>query len=77
MAVWKREQLDTFTAAACGVTAPTAIPNSGYLIKRSIKVTGTQVKFRLEKSPKRVTVKGFTSDAGPSPTQFEDVIVRP
>jgi hypothetical protein len=72
-----RHQLDSFTAPACGITTPRAIPNSGYLIRRRIIVNGTQVRFRLEKSPAACTVNGFTSTAGPSPLQSEEVVVRP
>lgn len=71
-----RQQLDTFTAPDCGITTPVAIPNSGYLIRRSIVVSGTEIRFRLEKSPQDVTVNGFTASAGPSPTQSEEVVVR-
>lgn len=73
----EREQLDTFTAPGSGVTTPTAIPNSGYLIKRIITVTGTRIVFRLQKDPHPCTVNGFTTSAGPSPSQGEDVVVRP
>jgi hypothetical protein len=72
-----REQLDTFMAPAAGITTPTVIPNSGYLIRRIITIAGTQIKFRLHKSPKACTVNGFTTAAGPSPAQSDDVIVRP
>jgi hypothetical protein len=69
-------QLDSFTAPACGITTPRAIPNSGYLIRRTITVNGTQIKFRVDKSPLACTVNGFTTTAGPSPAQSEEVIVR-
>lgn len=72
-----RQQLDSFTAPDCGITTPQAIPNSGYLIRRRILVDGTKIIFRLEKSPSGCTVNGFTSSAGPSPFQFEEVVVRP
>jgi hypothetical protein len=71
-----RHQLDSFTAAACGITSPRAIPNSGYLIRRTIIVSGTQIKFRLDKSPAACAVNGFTTTAGPSPAQSEEVVVR-
>jgi outer membrane lipoprotein SlyB len=71
-----RHQLDSFTAPACGITTPRAIPNSGYLIRRRIIVHGTQIRFRLEKSPAACTVNGVTSTAGPSPMQSEEVVVR-
>ncbi|RAN77910.1 hypothetical protein B5P43_17870 [Bacillus sp. SRB_336] len=72
----EREQLDTFTAPAAGITTPQAIPNSGYLIRRIITVTGTRIVFRLQKDPHPCTVNGFTTSAGPSPSQGEDVVVR-
>ena len=75
---FNRHQLDIFMAPACGVPAPQAIPDSGYLIKRIITVgPGTQISFRVEKSPAACSVNGFSTTAGPSPTQGDDVIVRP
>lgn len=71
-----REQLDTYRVPAAGI-GETVVPASGYLIRRMIMVSGTTITFRLEKSPKAVTVNGFTTTAGPSPTQSEDVVVRP
>lgn len=73
----EREQLDSFTAPAAGITTPTAVPNSGYVIKRIITVTGTAISFRLHKSARAVTVNGFTTAPGPSAAQFDDVVVRP
>ena len=55
----ERHQLDTFTAPACGITTPRAIPASGYLIRRIITVTGTQIRFRLHKEPAACTVSIF------------------
>jgi hypothetical protein len=75
---FNRHQLDIFTAPACGIPAPQAIPASGYLITRVITVgPGTQISFRVEKSPAACTVNGFSTTPGPSPTQGDDVIVRP
>jgi hypothetical protein len=74
---FEKEQLDIYTDAAAGVTTSTAIPNSGYIIKRIITAgPGTRVVFRTEKRPAAVTVNGFTSAAGPSATQGDDVIAR-
>jgi hypothetical protein len=74
---YEREQLDIYTDAAAGVTTPVAIPSSGYIVKRIItKGPGTRVTFRVEKRPARVSVNGYTSDAGPSPTQGDTVIAR-
>jgi hypothetical protein len=72
-----REQLDSFTAPAAGITTPIAVPNSGYLIRRIITVIGSTIKFKLHKEPKAVTVNGFTTAAGPSPAQSDEVTVRP
>lgn len=71
---FEREQCDTWKPNATGTEA--AIPASGYVIKRTLKKTGTQIKFTTEKSPRAVTVNGFTTTAGPSPTQSEEVTVR-
>jgi hypothetical protein len=73
---FEKQQLDIYTDAAAGVTAPTAIPASGYIIKRITTVNGTGITLRTEKRPAAVTVKGFSTTAGPSPTQAEDVVVR-
>ena len=72
-----RHQLDSFTAPGCGITSPQAIPHSGYLIRRTIAVSGTEIKFRVTKSPAACTVNGFTTAAGTSPTQSDEVVVRP
>jgi hypothetical protein len=75
---YERPQLDVYTDAAAGVTTPTAIPHSGYIIKRTFtKGAGTKVTFRTEKRPAAVTVNGFSSAAGPSGAQGDDVIARP
>jgi hypothetical protein len=74
---YERPQLDIYTDAAAGVTTPRAIPHSGYIIKRTItKGTGTHVVFRTEKRAAAVSVNGYTSEAGPSPTQGDDVVAR-
>lgn len=70
-----REQLDTYRVPSAGI-GETVVPASGYLIRRIITVSGTTITFRLQKSPQAVTVNGFTTTAGPSPTQWEDVVVR-
>jgi phage-related protein len=75
---YDRHQLDIFMAPACGITAPQAIPDSGYQVKRIITVgPGTRITFRVEKSPAACSVNGFSTTAGPSPTQGDDVVVRP
>jgi hypothetical protein len=74
---FEKSQLDIYTDAAAGVTTAVAIPHSGYIIKRIItKGAGMAVSFRTEKRPARVTVNGFTSDAGPSAAQHDDVVAR-
>jgi hypothetical protein len=73
---FEKQQLDVYTDAAGGVTSPTPIPASGYIIKRDITTAGTSITFRTEKRAAAVTVNGHTTSAGPSPTQAEDVVVR-
>ena len=72
----EKKQLDIYKDAAAGVTTPRAIPASGYIIKRSITKTGTAISFRTEKRAAAATVNGYTTTAGPSPTQAENVVVR-
>ena len=74
---FEKTQLDIYTDAAAGVTAPQAIPASGYIIKRTTTVNGTGISFRTEKRAAAVTVNGYTTTAGPSSAQAEDVVVRP
>lgn len=72
---FEKDQLDIFKAA--GSTTSVVIPSSGYRIKRSVKTgPGTKVVLRTEKSAHACTVNGFTTTAGPSPTQAEEVVVR-
>ncbi len=74
---FEKHQLDIFKAPACGITTPQVIPASGYKIKRIIMTgPGTRIVFRTEKSPAACTVNGYTTTAGPSPTQADDVVVR-
>jgi len=73
---FEKKQLDVYTDAASGVNSPTAIPASGYIIKRDITTTGTSITFRTEKRAAPVAVNGHATSAGPSPTQAEDVVVR-
>lgn len=73
---FEKQQLDIWRDTANGVTER-AIPASGYIIKRSIiKGKGNKIKFRTEKRPAAVSVNGFSSTAGPSAKQSEDVKVR-
>ncbi len=72
---FERLQLDTWKPNAAGAEA--AIPNSGYFIKRSIITNGTGIRYRTEKGPRAVSANGFSSTAGPSPVQAEEVEVRP
>lgn len=70
-----KNQLDIYTGA--GVTTATAIPASGYRIRRIIKTgPGTKIVLRTEKSPNACSVNGYTTTAGPSPTQADEVTVR-
>jgi len=74
---FEKQQLDLFTASACGVTTPQAIPKSGYIIKRIITTgPGTKITFRTEKRPAACSVGGFSTAAGPSGSQADDVVVR-
>ena len=74
---FEKQQLDIFKAPACGVTTPQAIPKSGYIIKRIITTgPGTKITFRTEKRAAACTVNGFSTSAGPSATQGDDVVVR-
>jgi hypothetical protein len=72
----ERQQLDSFKAEAAGI-GERVIPHSGYVIRRSIAKTGNQIKFTLEKCPQACSVNGFSTEAGPSPRQSEEVVVRP
>jgi hypothetical protein len=75
---FEKEQLDVFTDTAGGVTTPTAIPSSGYIIKREFSSTGgTAISLKTSKSAADVSVGGFSSSAGPSATQSDTVVVRP
>lgn len=73
---FEKQQLDVYTDAAGGVTTATAIPASGYIIKRDIVTNGTSITLRTAKRPASVTVNGHTTSAGPSPLQAEDAVVR-
>ena len=73
---FEKKQLGIYKDAAAGVVAPRAIPESGYIIKRTITKTGTAISFRTEKRAAAPTVNGYTTTAGPSPTQAENVVVR-
>ena len=72
---FERLQLDTWKPTAAGAAA--AIPNSGYFIRRTISTNGTGIRYRTEKGPRACTVNGFTTTAGPSGLQSEEVEVRP
>lgn len=73
---FEKQQLDIYKDPAGGVTTPTAIPSSGYIIKRTFTTTGTSITLRTEKRAADVSVNGYSTTAGPSPTQAEDVVVR-
>lgn len=75
---FEKQQLDVFTDAAGGVTAATAIPSSGYIIKREFSSSGgTSVTLKTSKRAAGVSVTGSSSTAGPSPTQSDTVTLRP
>ncbi len=75
---FSKHQLDVYTDVRRGVVNPIAIPNSGYRITRTLTTgPGTQIMFRVDKTPEACTVDGFSTTAGPSPAQHDEVIVRP
>lgn len=72
-----KHQLDVYTHPHYGIINPIAIPNSGYKITRTITTgPGTRVRLRVDKTPEACTVDGFSTTAGPSPAQHDEVIVR-
>jgi hypothetical protein len=74
---YSRRQLDIYNHARYGIFNPLAIPNSGYKLTRSIIAgPGTSVRFRVDKTPEACTVGNFSTDAGPSPAQHDEVVVR-
>jgi hypothetical protein len=69
------DQLDIFKPNAAGTSK--AIPHSGYTIRRTITTGAAKsIVLRTEKFPSAVTVAGFSSEAGPSAAQHDDVTVR-
>jgi hypothetical protein len=73
-----RHQLDIYNHARYAIFNPIAIPNSGYRITRSIIAgPGTRLVFRVDKTPEACTVRGFSTTAGPSPAQHDEVVIRP
>lgn len=69
------DQLDIWKVKAGD--KPQAIPSSGYTIHRTITTgAGKSIVLRTEKAPAAVKVGGFSSDAGPSAAQHDDVVVR-
>jgi hypothetical protein len=70
-------QLDVFVHPFCGVTAPSVIPESGHRIDMIItRGAGGSVSLTVRKSAEACTVNGFTSQAGPSLTHSETVLVQ-
>jgi hypothetical protein len=75
---YAKHQLDIYTHARYGIINPIVIPNSGYRLTRSIVAgAGTELRFRVDKQPEACTVNGFTTDAGSSPAQSDEVQLRP
>lgn len=74
---WSFLQLDIFKIPSCGITTATAMPNSGYRIKREVKRDGASVKGIVTKSAEAVTVNGFTSTAGLTAEKKAEVTLRP
>ena len=75
---YARHQLDIYNHARYGIFNAIAIPNSGYRITRSIIAgPGTRLRFRVDKTPEACTVRGFSTTAGPSPAQHDEVVIRP
>jgi hypothetical protein len=71
------QQLDIYTHPRYAIFNPIAIPNSGYRITQRITAgPGTQLRLRTDKAPEACTVNGFSSTAGPSPAQHDEVLVR-
>jgi hypothetical protein len=74
---YSRHQLDIYTHSRYGIFNPIAIPNSGYRITRSVIAgPGRRVAFRVDKTPEAFTVGSFSTTAGPSPAQHDEVVVR-
>lgn len=75
---YAKHQLDIYTHARRGVVSPIVIPNSGYRVTRTIIAdAGGRLRFRVDKVPEACTVNGFTTTAGPSPAQHDEVVLRP
>ncbi|MFN2624141.1 MAG: hypothetical protein ABR611_14990 [Chthoniobacterales bacterium] len=73
-----KHQLDIYNHARYAIFNPIAIPNSGYKITRTITSgPGTRIGLRVDKTPEACTVDNFSTTAGPSPAQDDEVIVRP
>ncbi len=71
------QQLDIYTHPRYAIFNPLVIPNSGYRITQTITAgPGTQLRLRTDKAPEACTVNGFTTTAGPSPAQHDEVLVR-
>ena len=74
---FSKYQLDIYKHPHYAIINPLVIPNSGYRITRSIIAdTGTKLRFRVEKRPEACTVNGFTTEAGPSTMQTNEVVLR-
>jgi hypothetical protein len=74
---YSRNQLDIYNHARYGIFNPLAIPNSGYKITRSIIAgPGTRLRFRVDKTPQACTIGNYSTAAGPSPAQHDEVVVR-
>lgn len=71
------QQLDIYTHPRYAIVNPIAIPNSGYRITQTVTAgPGTRLHLRTEKIPQACTVNGFSTTAGPSAAQHDEVIVR-
>jgi hypothetical protein len=73
---FEKQQLDVYKDPKAGVTSPKVIPKSGYIIKREIVKKGKSITFRTSKRAGAAKVGGFSTVAGPSATQSEDVKIR-
>jgi hypothetical protein len=73
---FEKQQLDVYKDATAGVTSPKVIPKSGYIIKREMVTSGKSITLRTSKRAAAAKVGGFSTDAGPSAAQSEDVKIR-
>ncbi|MDO9254491.1 MAG: DUF4157 domain-containing protein [Bacteroidales bacterium] len=74
---FSRLQMDLYKIPKCGINTPQSMPNSGYRIRKEVKLEGTSVVGIVTKTAEAVTIGSNSSTPGLTASRQAKVTLRP